>query len=158
MSGDSFQLVIDAQVVAWYAAIVSSVLLAVRLADYIRDRARIKVTYQARMRMMGDPRFGPDALLTLVTVTNTGRRPVTIVQLNAQHLRESTGFIFSTSTPQVPYELTEGKYLTGIMKETEYIIDDVAYFSAVDASDKVYRVGVAPWYVRAIWNIRRRFI
>ena len=157
MSGDSFQLVIDAQVVAWYAAIVSTLLLALRFADYRRDRVKVKVRVRTHQLTFNFPGIEKDELVTTLTVTNSGRRPVTICNLIGRALRTNRGWVFPSSTPDLPCELTEGRHLIGTFKESGFDFDDVSYFAAVDASDQEYRAYAAPWYKRAFWNIRRRF-
>jgi hypothetical protein len=44
-------------VVAAYAAVVSTIIGAVQIFNYRRDRARIKVSVRHNMRIMSDPRF-----------------------------------------------------------------------------------------------------
>lgn len=155
MSGDSFQSAIDFLTATWAGVFVTVVIAVIA---YFRDRVRLKVTYQTGVITHNFPGIRPDELVTTLTVTNTGRRPVTIRQLRYRELRKNMWYIFRDSLPQHPCELTEGDFLVGFIKETEDYIDTVAYFSAVDASGREYRVGVAPLYMRAIWNIRRRFI
>ena len=52
--------------------------LVLGILNYNRDKGRTRVTLQWDMSSYGDPRYDEDKLYGVVTVTNTGRRPVYI--------------------------------------------------------------------------------
>lgn len=64
--------------IAGYAAVVSTITGVAQLWNYNRDRARIKVSAQNNMTMFGDLHFKNNQVLSIVTIANLGRRPVTI--------------------------------------------------------------------------------
>jgi len=100
-----FTVTITASAVAWYAAIVSTVSSAIQYANYLRDRVHIKVKVQKNMETVNDP-IHDGMLLTMVTVTNAGRRPVTVTNVGLMYLY--TVFIRATLA------LWEQKYLEKI--------------------------------------------
>jgi|SRR5579859_1336738 len=98
-------------IVAIYAAVVSTVTGTIQFLNYRRDKEKIKVTAQRDMQIYGDPRFD-GMTLTMVRVANAGRRPVTITSVGAACLFPNPHWVFVDTNPQLPLELTEGKYLT----------------------------------------------
>jgi len=61
----------------------------------------------------GDPRYD-DKTLTIVYVTNLGKRPVTINTVGAALLYPHSDIVLPNCNP-LPHELTEGKNLTAIL-------------------------------------------
>src|SRR6266852_6176083 len=100
-----FTLTITASVVAWYAATLSTVTTVVQLAFFFRDRVRVKVKIQQNMESVGDP-ASAGITLTIITVANEGRRPVTIRGIGLMHLRQDKGGVFPHTNPSMPCELT----------------------------------------------------
>jgi hypothetical protein len=79
----NLHVTISGSVVAVYAAVVSTITGSVQLWHFFRDRARIKLTVQRNMEIVGDPRYARKSL-TIVRVANQGRRPVTITTVGIQ--------------------------------------------------------------------------
>ena len=94
--------------------------------------------------------------LTMVTVTNTGRRPVTITNVGIMYLR-NLGAIFPDNTPRIPCELTEGKYIITLVNQEGLHFDEIRYFVAYDAVGREYRGEFAPRHRRIFWWFRRKF-
>lgn len=100
----NIHLTISGSVVAVYAALVSTITGGVQLWHFLRDRARVKLTVQRNMEIIGGPvhRKG----LTIVRVSNLGRRPVTITTVGARSLFPHNPFIIPECNPQLPHDLT----------------------------------------------------
>jgi peptidoglycan/LPS O-acetylase OafA/YrhL len=110
----NLHVTISGSVVAVYAAVVSTITGSVQLWHFFRDRARIKLTVQRNMEIVGDPRYARKSL-TIVRVANQGRRPVTITTVGAYNLFPDNPFIIPECNPALPHELTEGKSLMAII-------------------------------------------
>jgi len=66
-------------VIAVYGAVLSTVTI---LRQYVSDRVKVKVSVRKNMMMVGDPRY-KGMTLTILTVTNVGKRRVTITTFGA---------------------------------------------------------------------------
>ncbi len=64
--------------VAWYGAVIATLSLAVSLYVAWRDRACIRVAYDDGYHLLNSPICDPKKDHIVLTVTNRGRRPVTI--------------------------------------------------------------------------------
>src|SRR5215470_3906410 len=94
--------------VAIYAALVSTVTGVVQVFNYRRDRSRIVLSVGHNMVITGQPmREG----LTIVTVMNRGRRPVTINSVGAWRMYPHNPIMIPETHPDLPHELTEGQNL-----------------------------------------------
>jgi hypothetical protein len=140
--------------VALYAAVVSTITGSVQLWHFFRDRARIKLTVQRNMEIIGGPihRKG----LTIIRVSNRGRRPVTITSVGAQRIFPDTHIVIPECTPQLPYELTEGKSLMAIIPPCDLDFSRIALWEAFDAVGRPYQLYVARWCIRTMSRVRWR--
>jgi hypothetical protein len=154
MPAPSTHITISGSAVAIYAAIVSTITGSVQLWHFFRDRARIRLTVQRNMEIIGGPvhRKG----LTLVKVANRGRRPVTIATVGAHSLFPHDSFVILECNPQLPHELTEGKTLMAIIPPCDLDFSRVSYWEACDAVGRAYRLYAAPWYARVLSNFNWR--
>src|SRR5258707_375863 len=126
MALPTIRISISTDVVAFYAAIMSTIIALVQLSNFLRDRGRLRMEVQRDMEMVGDPRF-QNMTLTIVTVTNAGRRPVTITHVFANCIYPRKHFVVTTAIPPLPCELTEGKFLTAIIDQSQYEAEDIAF-------------------------------
>jgi len=150
----NIHLTISGSVVALYAAVVSTITGSVQPWHFFRDRARIKLTVQRNMEIIGGPvhRKG----LTIVRVANHGRRPVTITTVGAQRLFPDTHIVIPECNPQLPHELTEGKSLMAIIPPCDLDFSRIDLWEAYDAVGRPYRLYVAPWYTRMLSSAKWR--
>jgi hypothetical protein len=150
-----FTLTITATVVAWYAAIVSTIGLVIQGMNYLRDRVRIKISYAKNMKEAG--RYSdPDIIFTIVKVVNAGRRPVTITHIGEQHLT-STGAFLSDTNPTGPCQLTEGQHMIAKVNQRHIDFDNVRYFFAIDATGREHRLYLIGRFSRVSWAVRRYY-
>jgi hypothetical protein len=145
---------ISASTVAVYAAVVSTITGSVQLWHFFRDRARIKLTVQRNMEIIGGPvhRKG----LTIVRVANQGRRPVTITTVGAHNRFPNNPFVIPECNPALPHELTEGKSLMAIIPPCDLDFSKIEWWEACDAVSHPYRLYVASWYARIISRAKWR--
>jgi hypothetical protein len=73
-----FTLTINANAVAWYAAVVSTIGCLLSLFVALRHRAHLVVELHRDMRIYNLPPYDPTKLYLDVTLRNRGRRPVKI--------------------------------------------------------------------------------
>lgn len=154
MSSHNFTLTIGAPAVAWYAAIMSTVIAAVQTANYFRDRVGVKVSFQRDMEMVNDAAHA-GMTITVVTVVNTGRRKLTITTVAARRL-SGKSWVFGDAVPPLPCALEEGAQMQVMVNQQGLDFGDISAFTAHDAAGHVFCRNVAPWYRRAYWAIRRR--
>jgi len=142
-------------IIAIYGAVLSTIAI---LRQYVGDRVRIKVTVQRNMEMVGDPRY-KGMTLTIMTVTNIGRRPVTITTFGAMRLQPSKNFVAIDSRPQLPCEITEGKYINSIWDQSDIDFSTIDYWAAWDSHGRVHKLREAPlWrHLRSLWYTKRHF-
>jgi hypothetical protein len=84
------------------------------------------------MVMVGHPLYAGKTLLVL-RVTNVGKRPVTITTMGAIRFHPLTSFVAISTVPQLPCELTEGKYIESIWPEAELDYATIDYWGAWDS-------------------------
>ena len=117
-------------IVAIYGAVLSSV-VAVR--QFLSDRVRVKLTVKKNMEIVDDPRY-LDKALTILSVTNVGRRPVTITTFGTIPLYpNNTGLVAIDTQPPLPCEITEGRYITSIWPQADLDFSTIDYWAAWDS-------------------------
>jgi hypothetical protein len=127
-------------IVAVYGAALSTV-VAVR--QIFGERVRVKVTVKKNMQMVGDPRY-QDMTLVLLTVTNIGRRPVTITTFGTIPLHPHPGLVAIDTQPRLPCEITEGNYITSMWPQADLDFSTIDYWAAWDSHGRMYRLQEAP--------------
>jgi hypothetical protein len=73
-------------------------------------------------------------------VTNGGRRPVTITTFGTIGLYPNLSLVAVDTQPQLPCEITEGKYITSIWPQAELDFSTIDYWAAWDSHGKKYKV------------------
>jgi hypothetical protein len=154
LNSQNFTFTIGAPVVAWYAAIMSTVIAAVQTANYFRDRVGVQVSFQRDMEMVNDVAHA-GMTITMVTVVNTGRRRLTITTVTARRL-SGKSWVFGDAVPPLPCVLEEGAQIQVIVNQQGLDFGDISAFTAHDAAGHVFPRYVAPWYRRTYWAIRRK--
>jgi hypothetical protein len=146
---------VTANVVAWYAAIMSTIIAMAQAANYLRDRANVRVSFQRNMQIFNDPTYA-GMTLTLVCVVNTGRRKLTITTVGAMRSGDQA-WIFGDATPPLPCILDEGSQIQVLVNQAGLDFNDIRWFEAYNAAGRRFRKVVAPWYRRVFWFFRRKF-
>jgi len=92
MPAPTFHINISGSIVALYGAVLATITGAVQTINFFRDRRKVKISVQRGMELVGDP-TSKDVTLTVVTVANAGRRPVTIVNVGGYRIYPGKGFV-----------------------------------------------------------------
>jgi len=142
-------------IIAIYGAVLSTIAI---LRQFFADRVKIRLAVDRNMQIVGDPRY-TGKTLTRIQVTNIGRRPVTITTFGAIRLYPNTSFVAVDSQPQLPCEITEGKYIASFWDQADLDFSTIDYWAAWDSHDRMYKVQEASWFkhLRSIIQLKRSF-
>lgn len=96
-------------ILSLWGALLSTVLGVIKLFEYRKDRANLKVTVRAGYKQYPPDPIEGDYHLLLIDVVNIGRRPANII--SASLLLPKGGYLLciGSRTGHYPLELTEGK-------------------------------------------------
>ncbi len=155
---DGFQIKITASIVAWYGAIIASILAIVDIANFLSDRKKIKIKIDKDVRIFGPHGSTPykeNTNYVAVRIINAGRRKVIISTagfflLNGQH-RVPVDVLKS-----IPITLPEGKRKDIFVEQEKIDFSKVDHFYVQDATTKTYKKNIANHITRFLWLIRRR--
>jgi len=129
---------------AWWGAVVSTGLGALRVVELLRDRAKVVVSYKTGWRVTPNL-FGYDPTkdYIVITVTNRGRRPVTITTVGGiTKEKGQQDFVLHDSFTQGSGELAEGKAATYLIEQALVDLGKLKWFVAYDMTDRMYRCNV----------------
>ncbi len=142
-------------IIAVYGAVLSTIAIVWQIMG---DRVKVRLTVRRNMEIVGDPHYH-GMILTLFTVTNLGRRPVTITTFGAIRLYPHTNFVVIDSQPQLPCEITEGKYITSKWNQADIDFSTIDYWAAWDSHGRMYKLQEAPWlkHWKSMIQLRRSF-
>jgi hypothetical protein len=133
-------LTITADVVAWYAAIVATISVAVNAYGAWRDRSHLVVTARSGYRVTaGAHGYSPEKLYISVTVANRGRRPATVshVWLDVKGMEEK--ILLNDSLLHGSRELKEGAATTYALDQSSVQLENVNYVYAGDQTGRKWR-------------------
>lgn len=72
-------IIISANTVAWFGAIVASISLVFGVYNILRDRPKLKIQFQKDVQLMNtDPLYDSSKTYVSISVINRGRRPIRI--------------------------------------------------------------------------------
>lgn len=135
-------ITINANVVAIYAAIVSTLVLIIQFLNYWNDRINIVLDYKTDYKIHGE-NYNPDKSYLLLTIRNKGKRPVTIEKVGyIANNKEDAHGIFTNSVLYGSRELSEGKATKYIVDQEEINLDKINYFVAYDQAGREYKCEV----------------
>lgn len=127
-------------IVAWYAAVISTSLLILEIIKYFKDKSHVVLKCEAGQRIINSDIYDPDKDHMMITVINKGRRPVTIGNVGYIYKGEkSKGGILNDSLINGNRELTEGKSTQYLFQEALLDLKKVKYFVAYDKTGKIYK-------------------
>jgi hypothetical protein len=128
-----------ASIAAWYGAVVSTLGFSLALFVALRDRQRLKITMQPNMRSFGETGYREDKLYLMVTVSNVGRRPVTIEAVGFNQRRRAGDLLLSDSTRQGSKEITEGKSAIYLVEQDGFPFTNLKHVIVRDATGRVWK-------------------
>ncbi len=123
-------------IIAIYGAVLSTITI---LRQYFGDRIKVIVTIGKNRQIVGDPRY-QNMVLTMITITNIGKRPVTITTFGAIGLHPHRNMVAVDTRPVLPCELTEGKYVTSVWGQNNLDFSTIDYWAAWDSRGKMHKV------------------
>ena len=121
--------------IAIYGAVLSTIAI---LRQVMGDKIKVNLKVQKGMEIVGDPLY-QGLTLTILTVTNMGKRPVTITTFGAIRLHPHKNFVAIDSRPKLPCEITEGKYITSFWDQEGIDFSTIDYSVASDSRGKSYK-------------------
>ena len=95
--------------------------------------------------------------LTIVSVMNRGRRPVTINSVGAWRTYPHNPIGIPETHPDLPHELTEGQNLIAVIPRCDLDLKSIICWEACDAVGRTYKLNVAPWHTRLFSGVRWHF-
>ena len=143
-------------VVAIYGAVVSTIVAAMQFA---RERVSVRMTVRKNRQVVGDPRY-TSTVLTELTVTNVGRRPVTITTFGTVPLHPNRiGLVAAETQPRLPCQIAEGQYIESFWPQADLDFSTIDYWVAWDSNGRAYRLREASrikhW--RSVLQMKRAF-
>lgn len=138
-----FKIEISANAVAWYGAIVATIVAVVAVLGYLKDRAKIKVKISNGLLGYGD-RLG-DNVQIFIEAINVGRRPVTLKGAGFSLKNKENIVILRPEPINFPYELQEGKSVQiwtdrdGLLRDAAKENTRITHAWYRDATGKIYK-------------------
>jgi hypothetical protein len=128
-------------IIAVYGAVLSTIAI---VRQFFSDRVKVKLTVSRDMQILNDPRYHRKTL-TILQVTNVSRRPITITTIGANGLYPHLNFVVPDSQPRLPCEITEGKFVKGIINQAGLDFSTIDYWGAWDSHGRVHKLREASW-------------
>jgi hypothetical protein len=113
---------------ALWGALLSTVLATIKLADFIKDKAKIKVRIKGNWKVLPKNTKYGDATYIIITATNVGRRPITlttaflVIPKRLRKICNATSYICADPDTCKMVELKEGQTHSYFLKQ-----DDIGY-------------------------------
>jgi hypothetical protein len=120
-----------------YGAVLSSILAATKIVEFCRDRARVKVQFEANVlaNLEGYP-----GEYSLITVVNLGRRPETISVIGLEYADGSTHYPpLRFCSPALPVTLEESKNVAGFIPREAVQFDKLRWAFAKISGGRIYK-------------------
>lgn len=141
------QITITANVVAWYAAILSTIVFLFEVYRYIKDKAKLKITYNTEQEIWGDKGNGQlvnlekDTSFWTVNIANTGTKDIIIIQVGVEWKnRKGGGVISKDYTGSIQrFTLVPGDSKTITISEKLVSHQEVRNFWVKDATGKDHK-------------------
>ena len=159
-----FKLEISASAVAWYGAIVSSLVLAINFINLWRDRRRVKLEMLPRMKMfvMGAGRNQPTEPDRIIfRVSNLGKRPVTITHHGVKLKKRTNGATdlyvapYALGDGSLPKEISDGQSI-GLYADFDNIKSGTNNFKNIDCFYVIEATG-QKYKKKMSWKLFRKF-
>jgi hypothetical protein len=126
-------------VVAWYAAVVSTLGFFLALYVALRDRPRLRISVQPNMRRFGSPVYDEDKFYVVVTVANIGRRPLTVGLVGFTQRRKGGDIILTDSTREGAKDIPEGKSATYLAEQAALPLTNLKHVLVRDNAGRIWK-------------------
>ena len=131
-----FTITVTASAVAWYAAIMSTIIAAVQTANFLRDRKKVKLELLRNM-VSGRP-VDAGKTFAILRVTNAGRRPVTVTHAWLERSGNEAGLLLD-ARPKLPFQLAEGQQMAVFLDEANANFSTIRRFIVSDSTGRKYK-------------------
>ena len=132
---------ISAEVVAWYAGIISTLALIIQLISYIGNKPKVKLKCRRGYRLLSAKSpYKPNTDYIMITAINVGRRPVSMKNVGfiTKNKKDPNGLLTDSFMHGIR-ELTDGKSTDYLIEEGSVDLTKIKYFVAYDLTDREYR-------------------
>jgi len=143
----TFNIHITGNALAAYGAVLSTITAAVQVVSHLKDRVNLGIRVLHDREIVNAPQYA-GMTMTIITVSNKGRRPVTITNVGGYRLHPHKAFMVPDAIPRIPCELTEGKQLTAMFDQSDVDFTQMEAYEVYTATGRTFRLNVAPWYRR----------
>ena len=135
-----FSVTITVEVVAWYAAIVSTVSPLFSGLSAWRDRARLSITIRPDVQIRNVPQYDPNKTYIDITIRNRGRRAVKISTVALKQFEKEGYIMLNDSVHQhMPRVLTEENPRTNFFVEQSLVEPSTIEYAIVhDEAGRMY--------------------
>ena len=139
------------EILAFWGAVAGSLGLFIHYLTFKRDRANIRLLIKTGYNVINSPQHDPKKVYTVITVSNKGRRVVTINSVGFVYLKKKGGAILSDSFQSGRIELGEGKSHDYLIEENLVDPREISYYAAYDAVGNTYKKYEAPFFKRIFY-------
>ena len=150
-----FNINITSSIVAIYGAAVATVSFVIALYVALRDRSKIKVTFQKGNRVINaEPRYKEGVDYLTIIATNVGRRPVAIDKAVIRVIDKGKPYLMLTDSFRdgKPFVLTEEKPREQFLVEQKLInLDNAWYVAVYDCIGNKYRKFIPKFPI--LWRV-----
>jgi len=135
------KLEISAEAVAWYGAIVATLAAVCSIVNLLRDRAKLRVEVNPGMSMYPEDSGEEGKTYTVITVSNRGRRPLTVTHVWFETEKEQDPrWLVPDSVKKGPQQVSEGTAVQYVLlEETDRDLMACKYVCVSDATGRTYR-------------------
>ena len=131
-------ITITATSVAWYAAIISTLVLALQAINFWRDRVIVVLDIKPDIRVYGSGMHKEDTDYVSITVRNKGKRTVTIQSVGyiTKGKKELNGLLTDSLDSR---ELLDGKSTMYLVEQSLIIGENIKCFVAYDQAGREFK-------------------
>jgi len=135
----TYYLMDTTQLIAWYGALVATIVAIINISTAWRDRSRIVVTGKPGMRVTANAPYDPTKDYIVITVRNKGQRPRTITNVGIKLKKGDYKVLVATDCAFKGHvELTEGQSDMWAIEQDEIDLNNIKCAFALDAIDKLH--------------------
>lgn len=129
---------VTASAVAWYAAIISTMLMVIQIVNIVRDRVNVVLDITPNIRALGSGKYKEDTDYIMITVRNRGKRTVTIQSVGyvTKAKKDLNGLLTDSMETK---ELMDGKSTTYLVDQSLINANKIKHFVAYDQAGRAFK-------------------